>query len=69
MPRVSHIGWRRPHIDHTMTWIVVGVVVVAAALAFPLRGKDDRAARRELLRLRSKERSPTLRGRRSADTT
>lgn len=49
-----------------MTWIVVavvvGVVVVAAALIFLLRGKEDRAARRELRRLRSKERSPNLRG-------
>jgi len=48
------------------TWVVVavivGVLVAVAALRVALRGKDDREARRELRRLRSKERNPDLRG-------
>lgn len=41
--------------------IVVGVVVLAVVLRFALRSKEDRAARQELRRLRSKERKPNLR--------
>jgi signal transduction histidine kinase len=42
--------------------VVVGVVVVVAALRVALRGKEDRAARRELRQLRWKERNPDTAG-------
>jgi hypothetical protein len=42
--------------------IVVGILVVTALLRVALRGKDDRAARRELRQLRSKERTPNTHG-------
>ena len=41
--------------------VIVGVVVMAAALKYVLRSKEDRAASRELRQLRSKERTPNLR--------
>jgi hypothetical protein len=42
--------------------VVIGVLVLAAMLRIALRGKDDRAASRELRRLRSKESNPDLEG-------
>jgi hypothetical protein len=42
--------------------VIVAVVVLAVVLRTALRGKEDRAARRELRRLRSKERTPDLHG-------
>jgi signal transduction histidine kinase len=45
-----------------VTAVVVGVLVVVAALRVVLRGKDDRAARRELRQLRWKERDANTHG-------
>ncbi|HWL99912.1 MAG TPA: hypothetical protein VNP20_21405 [Nocardioidaceae bacterium] len=42
--------------------VIVGVLVVVAVLKVALRGKEDRAARRELRQLRSKERTPNTYG-------
>jgi len=42
--------------------VVVGVLVVAAVLRAALRGKEDRAARRELRQLRWKESNPNTYG-------
>jgi hypothetical protein len=48
------------------TWgiiaIVVGVLVVVASLRVAAMGKEERAARRELRRLRRRERNPDLSG-------
>jgi hypothetical protein len=48
------------------TWgivaIVVGILVVAALARAALMGAEEKAARRELRRLRRKERNPDLSG-------
>ncbi len=48
----------------TWVWmaVVVGVLVVVAVLRIAFRGPEDRAARRELRRLRWKERTPNTYG-------
>jgi hypothetical protein len=48
------------------TWgiiaIIVGILVVVASLLTATMGKEERAARRELRRLRRRERNPNLSG-------
>jgi hypothetical protein len=55
-----------PILGFMSTWVVmaviVGVPVLVAVLRIALRGKADRAARRELRRLRWKERGPNTYG-------
>ncbi len=42
--------------------VILGVLGVVGGARFLLRGKEDRLARRELRRLRWRERAPDLRG-------